>query len=97
MLLNAFKLLSNFFWFKDAIPKDLISGVGYKFQFGLCNESYYGKVIRHLYTRFWEHIGVSPLTRKKVKPINNSTVRDLSLQCNYLTSSDNFSILAYKN
>ena len=28
--------------------KDLISGVVYKFQCGLCNESYYGESIRHL-------------------------------------------------
>ena len=32
--------LSNSFPFDDPIPKDLISGVVYKFQCGLCNESY---------------------------------------------------------
>ena len=31
--------LSNSFRYKDPIPKDLISGVVYKFQCGLCNES----------------------------------------------------------
>ena len=31
--------LSNSFRYKDLIPKDLISGVVYKFQCGLCNES----------------------------------------------------------
>ena len=40
--------LSNSCRFKDPIPKDLISGVVYKFQCGLCNESYYGESIRHL-------------------------------------------------
>ena len=40
--------LSNSFRFKDPIPKDLISGIVYKFQCGLCNESYYDKGIRHL-------------------------------------------------
>ena len=34
--------LGNNFHFKDQIPKDLTSGVVYKFQCGLCNESYYG-------------------------------------------------------
>ena len=34
--------LSNFFCYKDPIPKDLISGVVYKFQCDLCNGSYYG-------------------------------------------------------
>ena len=40
--------LSNSFRYKDPIPKDLISGVVYKFQCGLCNESYYGESIGHL-------------------------------------------------
>ena len=43
--------------------------------------------------RSGEHIGVSPLTGKKVKPINNSAVRDHLLHCNHLPSFDNFSIL----
>ena len=64
--------LSNSFHYKDPIPKDLISGVVYKFQCGLCNESYYGESIRHLDIRSGEHIGVSPLTGKK--PSNNSAI-----------------------
>ena len=48
-VLNCFKLeivfkcqtrLSNSFHFKDPKRKYLISGVSYKFQCGLCNESY---------------------------------------------------------
>ena len=35
--------LGNNFHFKDRIPKYLTSGVTYKFQYGLCNESYYGE------------------------------------------------------
>ena len=89
--------LSNSFRFKDPIPKDLISGVVYKFQCGLCNTSYYGKSIRHLDIRSGEHIGVSPLTGKKVKPIKGSAVHDHLLHCNYLPSFDNFRILAQVN
>ena len=44
-----------------------------------------------------KHIGVSRLTRKKVKPIKNSAVRCNLLHCNYLPSFDNFSILAHEN
>ena len=75
------------FRYKDPIPKDLISGVVYKFHCGLCNESYYGE----------EHIGVSPLTGKKVKPSNNSAICDHLLHCNFLPSFDNFSVLAYES
>ena len=35
--------LGNNFHFKDRIPKYLTSGVTYKFQCGLCNESYHGE------------------------------------------------------
>ena len=89
--------LSNSFRFKDPIPKDLTSGVVYKFQCGLCNESYYGESIRHLDIRSGEHLGESPLTGKKAKPINNSVVCDNLLHCNYLPSFDNFTILAHEN
>ena len=89
--------LSHSFRYKDPIPKDLISGVVYKFQYGLCNESYYGESIRHLDIRSGEHIGVSPLTGKKVKPSNNSAICDHLLHCNFLPSFDNFSVLAHEN
>ena len=60
--------LAKAFRFKDRIPKELTSGVIYKFQYGLCSESYYGECVRHLNVRIGEHIGISPLTKKKVKP-----------------------------
>ena len=87
----------NSFRLKDPIPKDLISGVVYKFQCGLCNKFYYGESIRHLDIRSGEHISVSLLTGKKVNPIKYSAVRDDLLHCNYLPSFDNFSILALEN
>ena len=89
--------LSNSFRYKDPIPKDLIPGVVYKIQCGLCNESYYGESIRHLDIRSGEHIGVSPLTKKKFKPSNNSAICDHLLHCNFLPSFDNFNVLAHEN
>ena len=89
--------LSDSFRYKDPIPKDLISGAVYKFQCGLCNESYYGESIRHLDIRSGEHIGVSPLTGKKVKPSNKRTICDHLLHCNFLPSFDNFSVLAHES
>ena len=84
--------LGNNFHFKDQIPKDLTSGVVYKFQCGLCNEFYYGECMRHLNVRTGEHIGISSLTRKQVKPKNSSVVDHL-LHCNHSASHDDFSIL----
>ena len=103
-VLNYFKLeiafkcqtrLSNSVRYKDPIPKGLISGVVYKFQCDLCNESYYGKSIRHLDIRSGEHIGVSPLTGKKVKPSNNSATCDHLLHCNFLPSLFNFQLILF--
>ena len=76
--------LSNSFYYEDPIPKDLISGAVYKFWCGLCNESYYGESISHLDIRTGEHIGVLPLTGKKVKPSNNSAICDHLLHCSFL-------------
>ena len=81
--------LSNSFRFEDPIPKDLISGVVYKFQCRLCNESYYDESMRHLGIRFGEHICASPLAVKKVIPSNNNAICDHLLHCISLPCFDN--------
>ena len=77
--------------------QSLISGDIYKFQFGLCSESYYGESFRHLDIRSGKHIGASPLNGKKDKPSNESAFCALLLHWNFLPSFDNFSILAHEN
>ena len=52
--------------------------------------------MRHLNVRIGKHIGISPLTRKQVKP-NNSSVANHLLLCNHSTSDDDFSILTREN
>ena len=84
--------LAKAFRFKDRIPKELTSGVVYKFQCGLCNEPYYGECVRHLNARIGEHIGISPLTKKKAKP-KGSAVSDHLLLCNHSPSFENFIVL----
>ena len=104
-ILNCFKLqiafksqnkLAKAFRFKDRILKELTSGVVYKFQCGLYNESYYGECMRHRNVRIGEHIGISSLTRKKVKP-KGSAVSDHLLLCNHSTSFEDFSVLTTEN
>ena len=74
----VFKIrLSNNVHFKDRIPKDLISGVVYEFQCGLCNESYYGECVRHLNVRIGKHIGISPYNKKQIKPKSSSLANHL--------------------
>ena len=59
--------LANVFWFKDWLPFNLVSGVVYKYTCGRCNSSYYGETDRHFKVRSGEHIGIPPLTFRKVK------------------------------
>ena len=68
--------LGNSFHFKDRISKDLTSGVVNNFHGGSRNESYYGEGVGQLNLRIVEHIGISPLTKKQVKP-KNSAVSNL--------------------
>ena len=74
-------------------PKFL--GVVYKIQCGLCNESYYGECVRHLAVRSGEHIGISPLTNKRVQPRKDSAVCHHLLNCNY--SLEDFTVLCHEN
>ena len=72
-----------------------MSGVVYKYTCGRCNSSYYGDTDRHLKVRSGEHIWISLLTFRKVKPSKESAIRDHLLNCNNIPSFDEFTILAY--
>ena len=104
-MLNCCKLQSVFksqnklakaFRVKDRNSKELTSGVFYKFQCGLCNESCYGECARHPNVTIGEHIGISSLTRKKVKH-KGTAVSDHFLLCNHSPSLENFSVPTKKN
>ena len=84
--------LGNAFGFKDCIPKELTSGVVYKCQCGLCNESYYGESVRQLIVKNGKHIRISPLSKKKVKPFSLRVVW-LAIICYFVTIHYLFKIL----
>ena len=73
----------------------LLSGLVYKFRCGGCKATYYGKTKRHFKDRICEYLGISNLTRKKVKIGNNklTTIQEHLLCCNYTPSFEDFSIL----
>ena len=72
-----------------------MSGVVYKYTCGRCSSSFYGETDRHLKVRSGEHIGISRLTFKNVKPSNKSAICDHLLNCNNIRSFDEFTVLAY--
>ena len=65
-------------------------------QCGLFHEHYYGKCGTHLNVRIWEHIRISLLTKKRVKP-KGSAVRDHLLLCKHSSSFKSFSALTKEN
>ena len=72
-----------------------MSGVVYKYTCGRCNSSYYSETDRHLKVRYGEHIGISLLTFRKVKPSKQSAIRDHLPNYNNIPSFDEFTILVY--
>ena len=52
-------------------------------------------MVRHLKVRSGKHIGISPLTFRKVKPSKESAIRDHLLNLNNIASFDEFTILKY--
>ena len=97
IILKNQRKLAIVFQFKDRLPYDIVSGVVYKYRCGSFKSSYYGETDRHLKVRCDEHIGISPLTSKKIKPSKESAIRDHLLICNNVPSFDEFSILAHGN
>ena len=64
----------NDFCFKDPFLQILSSGALWKFQFGLCNEFYYGECVIYLAMISGEHVGISLLSNESVQSRKDSTV-----------------------
>ena len=50
------------FRFKDSLEKDILSGTIYRKTCSSCKVTYYGKALRHFFTKAAEHKGISNLT-----------------------------------
>ena len=87
--------LCNNFRFNDHIPKIFKSGLLYKFERGLCNESYYEECVRHLVVRSGEYTGISPLPNKRDKQEKDNAVCHHLLNCNYPVPFEDFRVLCH--
>ena len=85
--------ISTLFTFKDKINKMLHSNQVYKFQCNICNDIYYGKTKRHFKVWASEHLGITPLTGKKVKSSKESAVFDLIFHAGHNATFDDFETL----
>ena len=89
--------LSSLFRFKDIIPKEIRSHLVCKFTCSCCNATYYGESERHLFVRASEHLGMTPLTRKRVKNPKKSAIFDHILLKGHDASFEDFMILLKEN
>ena len=58
-----------------------------------CNATHYGKTKRHLFVRASEHLGITPLTKKRVKNPKKSAIIHHFLLEGHNATYDDFSIL----
>ena len=97
VIYRATSRLGTLLRFKDSVPSYLASRVVYEYKCSRCNSTYTGKTRRHTKTRFAEHLGISPLTGKKVKVYNPSNVYLHNRTCEVTASFDDFTILCRDN
>ena len=55
-----------------------------------------GQYLRHLAVKSGEHIGISPLTNKRVQPRKDSAVCHHLLNCTYSPTFEDFSVLYHE-
>ena len=71
----------------------LHSNLVYKFKCNSCNDIYYGKTKRHFKVRACQHLGITPLTRKKVKSPKESAAFDHIIRTVHNSGFDDFETL----
>ena len=69
------------------------SNLVYKVKRNICNNIYYIKTKRHFIVRDFEHLGITPLTGKKVKSPKESAVFDHTFHMGHNASFDDFKTL----
>ena len=97
VILKSTNRLSSLFRFKDVIPKELQSHLIYKFSCNGCNAIYYGKTEHRVNVRAGEHIGLSPLTRNRVKCKESAISDHLLLHENSNSGFNDFNILCHES
>ena len=86
------------FKLKITFPKNLhlVSFANFSVAFVMNPIMYKNECVRHLNVRIGKHIGISPLTKKKLKP-EGSAISNHLLLCNHSPSFDSFSVLTKEN
>ena len=93
---NNFKI-SSLFKSKDVMPVELRSNFIYKFECGICQDSYIGHSTKTARFRWCQHLGISFRTKLPLIKLDFSPVRNHSLAANHPISVNNFRILDHGN
>ena len=93
IVFSSKRRLSNFFKFKDCIPKQLNSHLVYKIKCAECNLCYYGLCERHLKVRAFDHLGTSIFTGKPIKGVDTA-MKSHCRETNHTITMDDISVLA---
>lgn len=96
IVFNSNKRLSNWFTFKDQIPRHLMSHQVYKFECTGCDSSYVGLAERHTFVRISDHLGTSWRTNKPIIGVQTE-IKDHIHTRNCKISLDNFKIVSQDN
>ena len=75
--------LNLLFRYKDSLQKKIRSDIVYRYMCSNYKVTYYGKTYLHFCTRSAGRMGISKLTRKRVKCAKQSAVSDHLLECNF--------------
>ena len=89
--------LSSLCKFKESISKYLHLHLIYKFSCSCSNTTYYGETERHLFVQALKHLGITPLTQKRVKNPQKSAIMDHILLEDHNATYDDFLILISEN
>ena len=96
VVFNSSKRLSNWFSFKDRIPKHLWSHNVYKFKCTGCDSSYIGLAERHTHVRLCDHLGKSWRTNGKIVGVATEVKDHVKIKKCQI-SFDNFKIIGGDN
>ena len=90
--------LASLFRYKDRLPKELTSGIVYKYSCAKCQlASYIGYTTRSLKIRMFEHKGRSYRSFQPLSSPSHSAIRDHAEGCDCFIEMDDFKILASSN
>ena len=93
LIFSSCYTIASFFLHKSQVPTLLLGNVVYSCRCSQCNATYIGKTSRHLYSRYCEHLGVSPRTFKPVSNPLKSSIRDNSEAENHSIYLSNVKVL----